>query len=397
MSRFTLQVVLFVSFAALASACRCGGEPDAPEVPAEPSEPAANDGSGTAAAQTEPAEEGPCGGQHPDAVALVDCNPVMTSAELDAALADTVERYERLPGREPTTAEWRNERRRRIVRSAVQEAILQQHVADAGIAIDDATVEARLRDELEHVYEDERLFERFLDSRGTSREEYLEEVRSELALDAVLAERARANCTGDPETTPNCRLEPSDQDVQTFYQQNRERWREGERVRASNITIRLRPNAEEADVAAARARIEALRQRVVDGEDFAEVAATESESADRVRGGDRGWIVRGRRQQLVEDGVEDVLFGADIGELTEIVRTDLGFQFFLIADKRPEGFRDLDEVRDILHEPLRRRNRDRLSRELENDLIQEMNVIYNEDVWNLETEGPGADGSGTGE
>lgn len=381
MQRTPLSVLACLIASGSLAACRCGGgDPAAPgegsdeAVAAQPIE-------GSAA----PAD-GPCDGRFPDAVALVDCSPVMSREELGAALADTVERYERLPGREPTTAAWRNERRRRLVRAAVQETILARHVAQAGIEVGDASVEERLRADLEHVYDDARLFERFLASRGTTREAYFEEVRAELALDALLEERARTQCAGDPDQEPGCRLEPTDEDVQAFYEQNRERWREGERVRASNITIRLRANADDEAVQEARQRITAIRDRIVGGEDFADVARAESESADRVRGGDRGWIVRGRRQQLVEDGVEDVLFRTQVGTITEPIRTQLGFQIFKVFDRRPEGFRELDEVREILYEPLRRRNRDRLSRELENELIQQTNVVYVEDNWGLEDE-----------
>jgi peptidyl-prolyl cis-trans isomerase D len=197
-------------------------------------------------------------------------------------------------------------------------------------------------------------------------------VRRQIAIDRILQERGQ--------------LEPSEEDVQTFYNQNRERWREGERVRVRVITIRLRSTASDDDVATAQGRIDALRDRVLGGEEFAAVAEAESESADRVRGGDRGWIVRGRRRQLVEDGVEELLFAAEIGDVTEPIRTRLGLQFFEVLDKRPEGLRDLDEVEDVLREPLRRRNRDRLSRELEDELLTTMDVLYLEDRWGTEEE-----------
>lgn len=316
--------------------------------------------------------DGPCGGQHPDAIAFVDCNPVMTGVELQAAVDELVERYERLPDRDATTAAWRNERRRRLVRSAVQSAILELHADGRGIEVSDSDVTEQIGEELGHVFEDERLYERFLESRGSDRETYQAEVRRQISIDRILQERGQ--------------LEPTEEDVQTFYEQNRERWREGDRVRVRAITIRLRGSASEEDVAAARLRIDALRERVVGGEDFAEVASAESESADRVRGGDRGWIVQGRRRQLVEDGVEQLLFSSEIGQITEPIQTRLGWQFFEVLDKRPEGFRDLDEVQDILREPLRRRNRDRLSRELENELVEAMDVLYLEDRWGLEEE-----------
>ena len=323
-----------------------------------------------------------CAARHPDAVALVDCGPVMSSEELASQLADMVERYERLPEREPTSAAWRDERRRRLIRNAVQEALIALHVEGRGLQISDEEVSAHLREDLEHVFEDERLFERFLLSHEKTREEYYDEIRQEMAVDRVLAERGQ--------------LEPTEEEVQTFYDENRERWREDERVHARVITIRLRQNATDEQVDAARARIAALRARVTGSEDFAEVARADSESADRVRGGDRGWIVRGRRQQLIDDGVEPVLFSDPVGSITEPLRTQLGFQIYQILDRRPAGFRDLDEVQEILYEPLRRRNRDRLARELENELVQAADIVYLEERWGLEDAPEPAEGSAAG-
>lgn len=373
MFRRPILAALF-AFSFSLTGCTCNESGPTPS-PAEAG-PASQEGSGDS--EVEPAEgsaeapSGPCGGEHPDAIAFVDCNPVMTGAELQSAVDELVERYERLPDREATSEAWRNERRRRLVRSAVQSAILELHATGRGIEVSDSDVTDQIREDLGHVFEDERLYERFLESRGSDRDTYQAEVRRQISIDRILQERGQ--------------LEPTDEDVQNFYEQNRERWREGERVRVRAITIRLRGTASEDDVAAARARIDALRDRIIGGEDFAEVASAESESADRVRGGDRGWIVEGRRRQLVEDGVEELLFSAEIGEITEPIRTRLGWQFFELLDKRPEGFRDLDEVQDILREPLRRRNRDRLSRELENELIESMDVLYLEDRWGIEEE-----------
>lgn len=366
-----LRIPGILCFAALvATGCNCN-ESATDEVPEPASATPVTEGSADEEAGAEAESETSCGSAE-DIVAFVNCEPVMTVAELEAGVAELVERYERLPDRDATTAQWRNERRRRLVRGAVQTAILDTHAAGRGIEVTDDDVNESIRADLGHVYEDERMFERFLESRNTTRETYEAEVRREIAIDRILQERGQ--------------LEPSPDDVQRFYDQNRERWREGDRVRVRTITIRLRADADEDAEAEGRTRIDAIRDRVTNGEDFGEVAEAESESADRVRGGDRGWIVQGRRRQLLEDGVEEVLFAAEIGDITEPIRTRLGWQIYEILDKRPEGFRDLDEVQDILREPLLRRNRDRLSRELENELVDSVDVLLLEDRWGLEEE-----------
>ncbi|MCB9507304.1 MAG: peptidyl-prolyl cis-trans isomerase [Myxococcales bacterium] len=378
-----LAPLAFLVLGSLAApACKCG--PDAPTVPSvDPAGGGSGDGTGAAAEPTPAPSDAPCGGAHPDAVALVNCEPVMTQVELAEEIRVMVERYERLPGREPTTPEWRNERRRRLVRAAVQQALLEGWVHGRGVQVTDEDVVEQIRSELGETFDNDRLFERFLAQRGVSREQFIEDKRNEIAIDRALAEQGQ--------------LEPSDDDIAQFYAANRERYQEGERVRVRTITVRLRTDAPEAQVTEARTRIDALRRRVTTGgEDFAAVATSDSESADRVRGGDRGWIARGRATGL-DENVEAALFRARVGTVTEPLRTELGFQIFEILDHRPEGYRELDEVRDVLYAPLRRRNRDRLSQEVENSLIRDAQIVYNEDVWGLETETGGAEPSGLGE
>lgn len=374
-----------LAMAASLSACSsCGGDEGADTPSASGAEGTGeetlSDGSGAEpSGEADPAEaDGPSAEEVANAVALVDGEPVMSADELAEELAAIVERYERLPDREPTLPAWRNERRRRIVMAAVHDHLVQRYVEQNAPGISDEDVDEFVRRDIGHVFDDERLFERFLASRGVSREVYMSQRRAELAEERVLATRGE--------------LEPTDEEVEQFYQRNRERWREQQRAMVRTITIRLRRNADDEAVAEARQRLAAIRARIVDGgEDFATVAASDSESADRTRGGEMGWIVRGRRSELVESGVEDVIFSATPGDVTDIVRTPLGVQIFLVEDIRPAGIRDLDEVRDIIFEPLRRRKADRLRLELVNELQLEADVQWVEDRWGLELEDEAVD------
>ena len=139
-----------------------------------------------------------------------------------------------------------------------------------------------------------------------------------------------------------------------------------------------------------------IRTRVTSGkEDFAKVAQEVSEMADKSRGGDLGWVVKGRRQQFVNDGVEAAIFKAAKNTVTAPIKTQLGYEIFQVRDHREAGVRNMDEVRDIIYEPLRRRRRDRLRMELVNELQQKAKVEYTEAAWGLETE-PAVEPAGSG-
>lgn len=307
-----------------------------------------------------------------DAVAAVDGQPVLTTSELEAQLARLVERYEMQASRPPTDGRWRNQRRRRLVHSAVESYLVTSFVESNMPEIADDELNEFVRGKIAHVFDDERIFERFLQNQGYTRETYMQEQRMLLAEDKILSERGT--------------LDPTDAEVNAFYMENQDRWQAGERVHVRNITARVRPNADDIAWTEALNRVTEARSALLQGADFAELAQESSDSADRVRGGDMGWIVRGQRAQLVNDGVEEVLFSVPVGQVTEPIRTTLGYQIFLVEDRRAEGVRQIDEVRDVVRAPLRNRNRERLRRELVRELTATQSVEWFEENWALESE-----------
>ncbi len=307
-----------------------------------------------------------------NAVAAVGSQVVLTQEELQAEVQEAVTRFERLPDREPTNARWRNHRRRQVVLNAVHEQVIRNYVQTQNSAVTDEELDAFVRTEIPHVFDDERLFTRLLESRGVTREQFMSEKRLELQQDRVLAARGT--------------LEPTAEQVQTHYSENQDRWRAEDRALVSTITIRVRRNAPEEQENSARDRITAIRSRLASGEDFSEIARAESEGADRSRAGDMGWIERGARPHLSEDGVEEVLFSAPVGEVTEAVRTQLGYQIFLVRDRRDAGVRAIDEVEDSIRMMLLRQNRQTLRSALVRELLETAEVTYFEDRWGLEPE-----------
>lgn len=89
--------------------------------------------------------------------------------------------------------------------------------------------------------------------------------------------------------------------------------------------------------AAGAERIAALRtQASAPGADFAAIARENSEGDDAARGGDMGWIAKGQ----VEQALEEAIFAAPIGSVSEVLETSSGWTILLVAEeatRKPEG------------------------------------------------------------
>lgn len=100
-------------------------------------------------------------------------------------------------------------------------------------------------------------------------------------------------------------------------------------VRARHILIRAADD-DDAAIASARARIQELRARIQNGEDFAELAANHSDDpGSRDKGGDLGWFGEG----VMVQPFEEAAFGASVGTLAGPVETQHGVHLIEVTHR----------------------------------------------------------------
>ena len=104
-------------------------------------------------------------------------------------------------------------------------------------------------------------------------------------------------------------------------------------IRASHILVRVSLDASAQDTLTAYNKIIALRNRVINGEDFNKVAAGPNGSEDpsaKNNGGDLGYFTA---LQMVYP-FEDAAFKTEVGEISMPVRTQFGYHIIKVTDKR---------------------------------------------------------------
>ena len=104
-----------------------------------------------------------------------------------------------------------------------------------------------------------------------------------------------------------------------------------------------------------------IRQRVLDGEDFASLADEFSEDPGSAKlGGDLGWLGLG----VLASEFETTMLETNIGEISDVFQTEFGFHFLEVLGKRSHELTD-DLIRDRAYSMLYARKFDE---ELENTL-----------------------------
>ena len=133
---------------------------------------------------------------------------------------------------------------------------------------------------------------------------------------------------------------PSDADIKAFFDAHTDDYMLPERVLARHILAQ--PDSESAeDKVLARTKLTELREQILGGADFEDVAWTHSDCpSGRNAKGQLGWIGKGT---LVND-LDDILFELEIGALSDVVETQLGLHIIEVLDRKEPGPADFDDV-----------------------------------------------------
>ena len=137
-------------------------------------------------------------------------------------------------------------------------------------------------------------------------------------------------------------LTVTEDECRRFYDSHSQNFFLPARLRASHLFLAAPPETPPEIVEAKRTAIEALSVRLVGGEDFATLAAQNSEDeATKLRGGDLGYFSATR---MPPDFVEAAT-KLRPKEVSKPIRTRLGFHILKLIDVQPARQQTLDDVR----------------------------------------------------
>ncbi len=132
----------------------------------------------------------------------------------------------------------------------------------------------------------------------------------------------------------------TDEQVQTYYDQNLERFTTPEKVEASHILIKLDENADEATVETARKAAEAVYDKAAKGEDFAELAKTFSQGPSAASGGFLG--IFDKKSMVKPFG--DAAFAMKAGDVSKPVQTQFGWHVIKLTARFEPSVKTMEEA-----------------------------------------------------
>lgn len=126
------------------------------------------------------------------------------------------------------------------------------------------------------------------------------------------------------------------------YEAHKINYRTPEQRKASHILIKVAKDASPEEVTAAKEKAEDILARIRKGEDFAELAKTESDDPGSAKqGGDLGFFGKG----VMDPDFEKATFALKKGEISEPVRSSFGFHLIKLVDIKGGETKSFDEVK----------------------------------------------------
>jgi peptidyl-prolyl cis-trans isomerase C len=224
------------------------------------------------------------------------------------------------------------ERRDEIVRGLVDQLIAYHVLAQQAHArqmdASDADVDARVA-QMKSGLPSPEAFQQALAAQGMSVDQLRQQTRMSIQVSKVI----------DTEITK--KLSVPDTDVEKFYKENVERFKQGETVHASHILIAVPKEADAAAKKQARAKAQQVLKTLQGGADFATIARAQSmDPGSAKNGGDLGFFPKGQ----MEPTFEKTAFGLKPGAMSGIVETPFGFHIIKVLERRGPRTAPLEEV-----------------------------------------------------
>lgn len=170
-------------------------------------------------------------------------------------------------------------------------------------------------------------FEKILAANSLSLSEFRHELEKDIAVRKLYEKKVKT--------------ELSDAELKEYYEKNKFKFKEPEKVKIRMIYTRNNPELKDGGKIA-RKRADEAMAKIKKGEDFGAVASVYSNDLTRIKDGDMGFIHRGRIDNATAD---KVAFSLKKGEISNIVETDVGCYIFKVEDKRDSNLLAFDTVK----------------------------------------------------
>jgi len=229
-------------------------------------------------------------------IALVNERPIYQD-QLNSKIQERLDKYKRFnSGKEPTDA----------FKEQVQKNVLERHIraeviyqASQKHKVDD--IEAKVNKVIADLKENDPTSEAKIDKIA---------IQNQIVVD----EYFKAHDLANPQLP--------EKELKAFYEKNKSQFASKQnRIQVSHIVMKEKE------------KIDNVQKLLLEGQPFEDIAKQYSEDANAINGGELGIITQG----YMPKEFDDVAFSINVGELSDIIKTEFGYHILKVFQKEPAG------------------------------------------------------------
>jgi len=190
--------------------------------------------------------------------------------------------------------------------------------------------------------------------KGAEIEEKLQDLKKRLIVESFLKKKVEAES------------KVSDEDLKKFYEQNKDKFKSGEQIKASHILVKTEKEAKD------------ILAKLKSGGNFEELAKKNSVDSSAAKGGDLGWFGKGSMVPAFEKAV----LALKEGQISDVVKSDFGFHIIKLTGKRPAGIRPFEEVKEQIKGAIMPTKQQEVFQKIKDELKKTAKITIKEDVLN---------------
>jgi peptidyl-prolyl cis-trans isomerase SurA len=250
------------------------------------------------------------------------------------------------------------EQQKDLLRGMIDESLMVRRAKDMGV-----NVESDLNKRLDEVRQQNGLatlddLQKGVEASGLSWEDYKTTIRNGLLQKEVVRREVGTH------------IEISRDEVKQYYDAHPEEFTLPERVVLSEISLGTEGKKPE-EFAAIRSKVEGLRTSVLNGDNFSQVATLYSEGSTAKAGGGLGSFKKGE----LAPQIEAIVFQMSKGQITEVIQTRSGFEFFKVEDHLQAGLQPFERVEPDIRNTIHAQKIQPLIRDYLAELREQSNII----------------------
>jgi peptidyl-prolyl cis-trans isomerase D len=139
-------------------------------------------------------------------------------------------------------------------------------------------------------------------------------------------------------------------EAKRYYDSRKDAFKIPKQVRARDILIKAGPQDTSDQLEAKKKKAEEILEKAKKTKDFGSLAKQYSEAENASKGGDLGWIQKGR----FGEQAESILFSMKTGDLSGVLAARDGFHILKVEEVKEEKQKSFEEVKDQILQTLRK-------------------------------------------